>query len=627
MSPEQTDLTGLDIDTRTDVYALGVLLYELLVGAQPFAASALRSAGFDEFRRMIREEPPPKPSTQVQGLGEAVTMTAKKRTTNPPSLTRQLRGDLDWIILKALEKDRTRRYDSASELAADIQRHLKQEPVLACPPSMLYRFGKFARRHKAGASAAMFVAIALIVGIMGTTIGMIRATRAEAEASTVSEFLVGLFKVSDPSETRGKTITAKEILDRGAIQIQQELADQPQTQARLMGTMGDVYLNLGLYDQSGPLLEQALARRSELFGGDHPVTLSSQLSLANLYLKQGRYDEAEPLYLQTLEDSRDVLGEEHEDTLASMIGLANLYRHLARYDKAEALYVRTLEGRRRVLGDSHPSTLSAMMGLASLHLRRYRYSDAEPLYTSVLETKSRVLGADHPDTLKSMNNLASLFYKQERYDEAERLYLQTIEARNRVLGEDHPDTLASNANLASLYQDMERYDEALPLCKRVLETEMRVLGEDHPHTLLSMVDLAYLHLTAERYDEAERLYQHALEIQRRVLGDDHPDTLTSMNNLAFFYLQVGRYGEADRLYGDTLQAQRRILGQDHPSTLETLYGSICLKALQGMKAEALDLLREAVASGWTDADWAREDSDLDSLHGDAEFEAILAEIR
>jgi non-specific serine/threonine protein kinase/serine/threonine-protein kinase len=626
MSPEQTDLTGLDIDTRTDVYSLGVLLYELLVGAQPFAASDLRSAGFDEFRRMIREEQPPRPSTQVQGLGEAVTMTAKKRTTNPPALTKQLRGDLDWIVLKALEKDRTRRYDSASELAADIRRHLNQEPVLACPPSMLYRFGKFVRRHKAGASAALFIAIALVVGITGTTIGMIRATRAEKEASTVSEFLVGLFKVSDPSETRGKTITAKEILDRGAQRIREDLADQPQIQARLMGTMGDVYLNLGLYDQSGPLLEQALEKRAELFGDEHPVTLSSQQSLATLYLQEGRYDEAEPLCLRTLEARKEVLGEEHEETLASMTWLANLYRHQGRYDEAEALYVRALDGRRRVLGEDHPDTLNVMMDLGSLHLRRGRYAEAEKLYTKVLETKKIVLGADHPDTLKSMNNLASLFYMQGRYKKAEQLYLETIEARNRVLGEDHPATLGTAANLASLYQDQKRYDEALPICRRVLETETRILGEDHRNTLLSMVDLAYLLQADERFDEAEPLYLRALEIQRRKLGEDHPDSLTTMSDLAFLYLRMGRYSKSGRLYREALEKQRRILGAGHPSTLGTLYGLISLEALQGRRSEALDLLRQAVDDGWDEADWAREDPDLASLQGDPEFEAILAEI-
>jgi serine/threonine protein kinase/tetratricopeptide (TPR) repeat protein len=627
MSPEQTELTGLDIDTRTDVYSLGVLLYELLVGGKPFASKELREAGFDEFRWKIREELPPRPSTRVQGLDEAVTTMAKNRYTNPPALTKQLSGDLDWIVMKALEKDRTRRYASASELAGDINRHLSQEPVLACPPSMAYRLKKFVRRHKAGAAAAAFVALALIVGITGTTIGMVRATRAEALASQVSSFLVGLFKISDPSESRGKTITAKEILDIGADRIRRELKDQPEVQARLMGTMGDVYLSLGLYGQAGTLLENALASRRALLGDDHPDTLSSMMSLANLHLKQGRYDEAEPLYLKTLEDRRAVLGENHEETLAAMMGLATLYRHQARYGEAEALYIETLDARRLVLGEEHMSTLSTMMGLANLHLRRAQYDKAEPLYTKVIETKRRVMGADHPETLKGMNNLAGLYWSQERYEEAESLYLETIEARRRVLGEAHPETLSAMANLGGVYKDQQRYDEAEELAITVYETEMRVLGEEHPRVLLSMNDLAYLYAESGRYYEAEELYLRALDGQRRALGEEHPDTINSLDNLAYLYVMQERYDEAEPLYIEAAEVQGRVLGADHPTTLDTIYSLACLQAVRGKRAEALSYLRLAVESGWSDVEHIVQDSDLSSLHGDPEFDAILAKAR
>ncbi len=627
MSPEQTDLTGLDIDTRTDVYSLGVLLYELMVGGKPFTSKELREAGFDAFRRKIREELPPRPSTRAMGLDEAVTTMAKNRCTNPPALTKQLSGDLDWIVMKALEKDRTRRYASASELAADINRHLSQEPVLACPPSMAYRLKKFVRRHKAGAAAAIIVALALVIGITGTTIGMVRATRAEALASQVSTFLVGLFQISDPSESRGKTITAKEILDIGADRIRRELKDQPAVQARLMGTMGDVYLSLGLYGQAGPLLENALSSRRALLGDDHPDTLSSMMSLANLHLKQGRYDEAEPLFLKTLEERRSVLGENHEDTLAAMMGLATLYRHQARYDEAEKLYIETLDARRLVLGEEHMSTLSTMMGLANLYLRRAQYDKAEPLYTKVIETKRRVMGADHPETLKCMNNLAGLYWSQDRYEEAESLYLETIEARRRVLGEDHPETLSAMANLGGVYKDQQRYDEAEELAITVYETEKRVLGEAHPRVLLSMNDLAYLYAERGRYYEAEELYLRALEGQRRALGDEHPDTINSLDNLAYMYVMQERYDEAEPLYVEAVAVQTRVLGADHPATLDTIYSLACLQAVRGKRAEALSYLNLAVENGWSDVEHIVQDPDLSSLHGDPEFDAILSKAR
>jgi non-specific serine/threonine protein kinase/serine/threonine-protein kinase len=264
MSPEQAEMTVLDIDTRTDVYSLGVMLYELMTGVLPFDPKELRSSGFDEIRRKIREEEPSKPSARISTLPDV----AKKRKIELPTLRRELKGDLDWITLRAMEKDRTRRYGSPNELAADVDRYLTDQPVLATPPSAVYRTRKFVRRHKVGVLAGAVVVLALLAGIAGTTIGLVRATRAEAEAKReaaaakqVSDFLVDLFNVSNPSEARGSTITAREILDRGAERIEEELKDQPLVQAQMMHTMGKVYRSLGIYDEADSMLERAVDLR------------------------------------------------------------------------------------------------------------------------------------------------------------------------------------------------------------------------------------------------------------------------------------------------------------------------------------------------------------------------------
>ena len=273
MSPEQAEMTELGIDTRTDVYSLGVLLYELLVGARPFDSRELRRAGLAEIQRKIREEEPPRPSTRVNSLGEQSTGIAQSRRTDPTTLVKRLRGDLDWIVMKALEKDRTRRYGTAADLAADIGRHLDDEPVTAGPPSASYRTRKFVRRHRVGVTAAAAVVLALILGMVGTIIGLIRANEAEAQAreeaemsTQVSDFLVELFEVSDPSEARGNTITAREILDRGAERIGSQLETQPAIQARLQSTMGRVYSGLALFGPARDLQESALKTTEEIEG-------------------------------------------------------------------------------------------------------------------------------------------------------------------------------------------------------------------------------------------------------------------------------------------------------------------------------------------------------------------------
>ena len=240
MSPEQAGMSGFDLDTRTDVYSLGVLLYELLVGVQPFAPEELRSSGFDEMRRKIREQDPPRPSSRVTTTGKTSPEIAERLQIDPPALARLLRGDLDWIVMKALEKDRNRRYGSPEELATDIERHLKDEPVLASPPSTSYRIGKFVRRNRLAVTAALLIAFAVVAGILGTTAGWLRARREAEAARRVSNVMVSMYGDLNPSTLRGGASTPTEILDRATESVEQELGDDPLVQARLMTTLGPV---------------------------------------------------------------------------------------------------------------------------------------------------------------------------------------------------------------------------------------------------------------------------------------------------------------------------------------------------------------------------------------------------
>jgi serine/threonine protein kinase/tetratricopeptide (TPR) repeat protein len=569
MSPEQAEMSGLDIDTRTDIYSLGVLLYELLTGSTPFESDKLRSAAYDELRRIIREDEPPRPSTRLKTLGDTLTGIAKHRHAQPGELCRIIRGDLDWVVMKALEKDRTRRYETASELAMDIERHLRDEPVSAGPPSVRYRLHKFVRRHRTVVASGLLVVAAIVGGLVVSTtmyfraeqaLRMEAAARAEAErqagvSQAVNEFLnKDLLASFDPYKARGREVTVMEILDTAAEKLEGKFKDAPSIDASIRDTLGTTYMNLGKYKAAEPHLERALELRRSQFGGEHPDTLKSMADLGLLYNYQGRYNEAEPLFAKALEIRRRVLGEENPDTLWYMGDLGWLYVSQGRYNEAEPLFVKALEIRRRVLGEENPDTLNSMNSLGELYSRQGRYNEAEPLFVKALEIRRRVLGEEHPDTLESIHSLGWMYCNQGRYNEAEPLFVRVLEIQRRVLGEENPDTLNSMSSLGDLYSRQGRYDEAEPLFPRALEGKRRVLGEEHPNTLLSMTDLGWLYCNRGRYNEAEPLFVKTLEIQRRVLGEEHPDTLNSIKNLAVLVEHLGSLGMEQYKAGANEQA-------------------------------------------------------------------------
>jgi eukaryotic-like serine/threonine-protein kinase len=604
MSPEQADPGVMDVDTRTDVYSLGAVLYVLLTGSRPFENKSQR---FDEFLRWLREEDPLRPSTRVDADKETSRST-EACGAEPEQLVGLLRGDLDWITMKALERDRARRYGSPLELAADIGRYLANEPVIARPASVGYRARKYVLRHKALVAGTSAVFLVLVAGVITSTWEAVKARRAEvrskqesAIAQAVSDFLqndllaqASANNQSGPSVKPDPDLKVRTALDRAAQRIEGKFAKQPEVEAAVRDTIGQTYNSLGIYPEARKQLERALTLRRNVLGQDNPETLRTQVNLGRVALGDGKFPEAEELFSKALDASRRVLGPENPDTLRFMNRLGSVYYQEGKLPQSEATYASALETARRVLGPDNPDTLDSLRGVAVTRARLGKYSEAETSFSQLLEIQKRRLGPEHPATIDAMKNLASIYNWQAKYAQSEALYTQTIEIATRVLGPEHPDTLACMGNLAGTYDDDGKYAESEALQRKTLELRSRVLGPEHRGTLWSMQELTHALFHQRKFAEAAALDAQALEIQRKVLGPDHPDTLDTMNSLSLIFEQLGKFREGETLSSQTLEIQRRSLGPESPDTLQSLGNLASFKMDLGEYAEAETLCRQAM---------------------------------
>ena len=561
MSPEQAE-GGLDVDTRTDVYALGVLLYEMLAGVLPFEAHKMRGPA---ALVNILEAEPPTPSTRFSTLGAARDAIAERRRTDAESLRKRLRGDLDWIVMRAIAKERARRYETANALGEDIERHLANEPVHARPPSRGYRLGKFVRRHRGVVIAAGTGAIALAAGAVVATVGMVRATRAEqlarneaAAAREVSNFLVGLFELSDPGETAGNAVTARELLDRGAERIEREIQGQPATRARLMHAMAEVYYSLGIYDRSLSLASSALEARRAV----PPV--------------EGA-DAAE------------------SDLAAMTITLGKTHWRRGEYAPAESLLKRAV-GMREGAADADDARLAeALYMLGVLADTRGEYEDAERYFKRALEMRERVLGPDHRAVAATHNGLGVLYNGLGRYDEGRRHFERSLDIKRRVYGPDHPSVVTTMMNLATLEHSTKNYERAEALMRASLRMTEQVQGPDHVDLADGLLNLGSMLEERGRRDEVEGMYRRAIAIWEKRLGPDSPDIGYGLTNLGNLYRNTGRHAEAEAHYARADRVWGKAYGADHQLVAMNLAGWARLDALRGRDQAAAEKFARAVA--------------------------------